>query len=79
MIRRHVKSLGIAIREHRDYVIGPEIEHATRIHGNFISSSTWRLNDDNALVVHKNLDWVSMVIEVNLCIDVVPSAVGHKR
>ena len=60
MIRRHVNFRGVAIREHRDDVIGPEVEHSTRIHGNAISSSTWRPNDDNALVVHMNHGWGSM-------------------
>ena len=79
MIRRHVNSRSIAIRKHCDDIIDPEVEHSTRIHGNSVSSSIWRLNDDNALVVHMNHDWVSMLLEEHLCIDVVPPTAGDNQ
>ena len=47
---------------------------------NFIFSRRgWRLNYDDAFVVHTNHDRHSMFIKVNLCVDVISSRNGHSQ
>ena len=68
----------VRARGQADGVTSLQFEHPARVNGTAVvhCSLYWRLRQGNDIVVHKNMS-SSIVVVVNLCVDVVPPSEGH--
>ena len=57
-----------------------QVEHPAYVHGTGIRDCSlyWRLSEANNIVVHMNIN-SSVVVVVNLRVDIVPSSEGHSQ
>ena len=65
-------SIRIMVRSQRDDVTSLQVEHPTSVQTTFLVTTCWRLHHRDWFVVNLNKD-SSIVVVVNLSVDVVPS------